>query len=334
MATMNDVAKLAGVSRGTVSNYINGVKVKEASQIKIQEAIEQLNYVPNNNARALKLNRTNIIAFILPNTLSPFFSELTYYVQQEIESYGYKMLLCNSNNEITKEIDYIKMVKEQKAAGIITISYSKLPLALIEHIPMVSIEKQISSEIPCVTSDNYQGGYLAIQELVRRGAEKILIVTRTTENSRINYGQRAKGAVQACIDKEIDYELFSSNKHEKDFLKDLLIYTKNTFRKKYDYDGIFTVSDNYADYMNNILQEQSIKVPDDIQIVGFDGSKMYQNQKRIISSIRQPVIDIARESVDIMMNVVEQSQYDKDRPHLVTLPVKFVEGKTTRSLDK
>ncbi|WP_253286011.1 LacI family DNA-binding transcriptional regulator, partial [Aerococcus mictus] len=85
---MNDVAKLAGVSRGTVSNYINGVKVKEASQIKIQEAIEQLNYVPNNNARALKLNRTNIIAFILPNTLSPFFSELTYYVQQEIESYG------------------------------------------------------------------------------------------------------------------------------------------------------------------------------------------------------------------------------------------------------
>lgn len=73
MATMNDVAKLAGVSRGTVSNYINGVKVKEASQIKIQEAIEQLNYVPNNNARALKLNRTNIIAFILPNTLSPFF---------------------------------------------------------------------------------------------------------------------------------------------------------------------------------------------------------------------------------------------------------------------
>ncbi|KAA9234468.1 MULTISPECIES: LacI family DNA-binding transcriptional regulator [Aerococcus] len=334
MATMNDVAKLAGVSRGTVSNYINGVKVKEASQIKIQEAIEQLNYVPNNNARALKLNRTNIIAFILPNTLSPFFSELTYYVQQEIESYGYKMLLCNSNNEITKEIDYIKMVKEQKAAGIITISYSKLPLALIEHIPMVSIEKQISSEIPCVTSDNYQGGYLAIQELVRRGAEKILIVTRTTENSRINYGQRAKGAVQACIDKEIDYELFSSNKHEKDFLKDLLIYTKNIFRKKYDYDGIFTVSDNYADYMNNILQELSIKVPDDIQIVGFDGSKMYQNQKRIISSIRQPVIDIARESVDIMMNVVEQSQYDKDRPHLVTLPVKFVEGKTTRSLDK
>ncbi|WP_195854724.1 LacI family DNA-binding transcriptional regulator [Aerococcus mictus] len=334
MATMNDVAKLAGVSRGTVSNYINGVKVKEASQIKIQEAIEQLNYVPNNNARALKLNRTNIIAFILPNTLSPFFSELTYYVQQEIESYGYKMLLCNSNNEITKEIDYIKMVKEQKAAGIITISYSKLPLALIEHIPMVSIEKQISSEIPCVTSDNYQGGYLAIEELVRRGAEKILIVTRTTENSRINYGQRAKGAVQACIDKEIDYELFSSNKHEKDFLKDLLIYTKKTFRKKYDYDGIFTVSDNYADYMNNILQEQSIKVPDDIQIVGFDGSKMYQNQKRIISSIRQPVIDIARESVDIMMNVVEQSQYDKDRRHLVTLPVKFVEGKTTRSLDK
>ncbi|AEA01039.1 MULTISPECIES: LacI family DNA-binding transcriptional regulator [Aerococcus] len=334
MATMNDVAKLAGVSRGTVSNYINGVKVKEASQIKIQEAIDQLNYVPNNNARALKLNRTNMIAFILPNTLSPFFSELTYYIQQEIESHGFKMLLCNSNNEIAKEIDYIKMVKEQKAAGIITISYSKLPLALIEHIPMVSIEKQISPEVPCVTSDNYQGGYLAVEELAKRGVQSLLIVTRTTENSRINYGQRANGAAHACLDKGIDYEIFSSNKHEKEFLKELLIYTKKTFGKDYKYDGVFTVSDNYADYMNNLFQELSINVPSDIQIVGFDGSKMYQNQTRVISSIRQPVVDIAKESVDIMMDVVKNSQYDNRPTNLVTLPVKFVEGKTTQNLDK
>lgn len=73
MPTMNDVAKLAGVSRGTVSNYVNGVRVKEASQKKIQEAIDELGYVPNNTARELKMNRSNLVIFIVPTTQTPFF---------------------------------------------------------------------------------------------------------------------------------------------------------------------------------------------------------------------------------------------------------------------
>jgi LacI family transcriptional regulator len=77
MANMNDVAKLAGVSRGTVSNYINGGNVKQSSKNSIKKAIEKLHYVPNNNARELKMNRSNFVVFIIPTTQTPFFAELT-----------------------------------------------------------------------------------------------------------------------------------------------------------------------------------------------------------------------------------------------------------------
>lgn len=96
MATINDVAKLAGVSRGTVSNVINNIKVREKSYLAVKKAIEELGYVPNQYARTLKTNRTNTIALILPTIWNPFFSELTFHIEKETKKRGYKLLLCNS----------------------------------------------------------------------------------------------------------------------------------------------------------------------------------------------------------------------------------------------
>ena len=85
---MNDVAKRAGVSRGTVSNYINNVKIKESSRIKIEEAIKELGYIPNIAARELKTNTASNVVFIVPTVWNPFFSELTYYLQIELKKIG------------------------------------------------------------------------------------------------------------------------------------------------------------------------------------------------------------------------------------------------------
>ena len=111
---MNDVAKKAGVSRGTVSNYINNVKIKESSKQKIEEAIKELGYIPNIAARELKTNKASNVVFILPTVLNPFFSELTYYLQLELKKIGKKMLLCNSHDDYLTEIEYIEMAKQNK----------------------------------------------------------------------------------------------------------------------------------------------------------------------------------------------------------------------------
>lgn len=325
---MNDVAKLAGVSRGTVSNYINGVKIKPESHKKVKEAIEALNYVPNIAARELKSKRSNLVVFILPNTLTPFFAELVYEMQQELKEANFKMLLCNSNNQIDEELDYIQMAKEQKVAGVITISYSDLASLISLDFPIVSIEYQLGENIPCVSSDNYFGGRLAAEKLNEKGAKKLLLVTRRTNKTQVNYGKRTQGFIGYCQENNLDYEVFESEHHEEEFYPELSQFLLENYSSKCSFDGIFTVSDQYADFSLSILKKLGYKVPDDIQLIGFDGGKMYPQQQNFISSIRQPVKKITQFCVETLKELGKDKHGVKTE--LTNLPISFIEGQTTK----
>ncbi|OPF87232.1 hypothetical protein BW731_02895 [Vagococcus martis] len=151
------------------------------------------------------MNRSNLVIFIVPTTQTPFFAELTYQMQRALKKANFKMILCTSNNDIQEELEYIQMSREQKAAGIITISYSDFSENLINDLLIVSIEKQISETIPCVSSDNYMGGRLAARKLVDSGASCLLIITRTTDKTITNYGERTRGFVDYCKENNISY---------------------------------------------------------------------------------------------------------------------------------
>ena len=182
MANINDVAKLAGVSRGTVSNVINNKKVKESSRIKVEKAIEELGYVPNVAARDLKKKVSSLVVFILPTIWNPFFSELAYHLQLELKKYGLKLLLCNSMDNYKFEIEYIKMAQEHKVLGIISVTYSDILPFLQSDISYVSIKHYYTEDIPCVTTDNVMGGMIAAKELVKRGCKNLLHITRGVKN--------------------------------------------------------------------------------------------------------------------------------------------------------
>ena len=104
---INDVAEAAGVSRGSVSNYLNNKKVSDKIKLKIEAAIKELNYIPNSSARDLRSKESKFVVFIIPTVWSPFFSELTYYIQNELNSSGYKMILCISDSDFNKEKETI-----------------------------------------------------------------------------------------------------------------------------------------------------------------------------------------------------------------------------------
>lgn len=328
MPTMNDVARLAGVSRGTVSNYINGVQVKLESQQRIQAAITELNYVPNSTARELKLNRSNFVVFILPTTRTSFFAELTQEIQQMLKQKNYKMLLCTSQNDIAEELEYIQMAKEQKVAGILTISYSDLGKYLTNDVPIVSIENHLTKTIPCVSSDNYAGGCLAAKQLLEKGAKNLLILTRSTEKTAVNYGQRAQGFIDYCQHKQVDYTVFDSPYHEDRFYPQLQTFLMNTYQKACPFDGIFAVSDQYADFSYTILRQLGHAVPQSVQLIGFDGGKMYPEQKYFLSSIRQPVKKIAEQCVSRLEELLRNKENDVKKTTI--LPIEFVQGETTK----
>lgn len=327
MATINDVAKLAGVSRGTVSNVINNVKVREESYIAVKKAIEELGYVPNQYARALKTNKTNTIALILPTIWNPFFSELTFYVEKEARKKGYKLLLCNSNDDYKIELMYIAMAKENKVDGIISITYSDIEAYISSNIPIVTLERYFGDDTPFITSDNISGGRMAAEKLVEAGCKKITCIGRSSIKN-IGVKERAVGFKNYCDENNISYDVFYSNNSDEikeNFDKWVEKYLEENFSKEKKFDGIFTVTDRYATIIINKLNEYGLKIPDDVQIIGFDGAKSYKNEVTKITTIRQPIEKIAETAVNSLNNLINGEAVSK---HIV-LPVSFIQGETT-----
>ena len=139
---MKDVAQRAGVGVGTVSRVINHVPgVKESTLVKVNQAIKELNYIPDEYARGLKTNSSRTIALILPSIWYPFFSEFAYYVEKRLDNEDYKILLCNSNGNPAEEAKYIKMLKQNKIDAIIAITYSDIGQYIYSNIPFVSLDR-------------------------------------------------------------------------------------------------------------------------------------------------------------------------------------------------
>lgn len=321
---MNDVAKRAGVSRGTVSNVINNVKVKEASRIKVEEAIKELGYCPNENARGLKTNRTSTIVFILPTIWNPFFSELAFRIQLELRKYHLKMLLCNSKDDYLIELEYLKMAQQNRVDGIIAVTYSDIEPYLNTKVPIVSIERIFNENIPTVSSDNYAGGYLAAQKLCEAGCQNLLLVGKSqTKNEAVD--KRQRGFVEYCQEHQVNYELFYIKDKVEDFEERVHDFIGEQYADGIQFDGIFAVTDRYASYCIDRLNELEIEVPTQVQVIGYDGAKSHQYEKYTISTIRQPIELLAKQAVETLVKVIEEEEVES----LIQFPVQFIKGKTT-----
>ena len=321
MATMKDVAKMAGVGLGTVSRVINNnPTVKEETRIKVNKAIEALNYAPNEIARTLKVSQSKTIALIIPSIWHPFFSEFAYYVEENVSKNGFKLLLCNSDSNHQKEIEYLSMLKQNKVDGIIAITYSDIDSYVSSNLPMVSVDRHFSEEIVYVTSDNYNGGKLAVNKLIENECENLAFIG-TIPKQGTDIIKRRIGFEEECINKNINYTVFD----EEEPVKDLESKIEKYLDKNKDIDGIFTINDFMGLKVMKILNKRGIKVPEDIKIIGYDGVKMSIEQDTLISTIKQPVEEMARMAVQSIFDVLENKINNKK----IVLPITYIKGSTT-----
>src|SRR5699024_2796596 len=116
------------------------------------------------------------IAIIVPTVWHPYFSSIVFYIEEIAEEHGYRVFLCNSNDNADHELSYIKMLRKNKVDGIIAITYQDIDSYLESSLPFVSIDRHFNKDISIVSSDNFEGGRLAAQTLVEKGAKKLLFV--------------------------------------------------------------------------------------------------------------------------------------------------------------
>ena len=320
--TMKDVAREAGVALGTVSKVINGIPVGESYRIRVEEAIAKLNYRINSYAKGLKSNQTFVVAVMVPNLVSPFFSKLVNCINKSLAQRGYRMLLCATDYDPEQEQSYVYMAEQQKVDGIICLSYNP-NLQVSENVPLIAIDRYFGAHIPCVACANYGGGALAAQKLVENGCKNLAFL-RIGSKLTNEPNKRKDGFINACENMDIPYTLKIVDDGTpysafEDFLREHL------HEGKLDFDGIFCVTDVLAHQIIRSLRAMDLRVPEDVQVIGFDGIRHFGDLDYTCSTIVQPTEEMA----EICVNMVLEKE-DTKAPSLVCLPVSYGYGGTTK----
>ena len=320
--TMKDVAREAGVSLGTVSKVINGIPVGEQYRRKVEAATKKLGYQVNNYARGLKTNKTNCVALVMPSLRHPFFAMLTDELTNCLMRIGYRSLLMTTNYDSTAEKHCFQLAQQNKIDGIIALSYSP-NLEVDDSVPVVTIDRHFSVGIPCVSSDNYRGGELAAQKLIALGCRNLLFF-RIGPNIYGEADKRGPGFENACRMAKVPYQslYLSDADTEAPFFRFLEEHIQDG---KLEFDGIFCNSDGLAVRVCEFLRSKEIRIPEDVQIIGYDGIVDFATGRYICSTIVQPVSEMARTAVKSLL-----SGDSALSPANISLPVHFAPGGTTR----
>ncbi|UPK45022.1 LacI family DNA-binding transcriptional regulator [Paenibacillus pabuli] len=322
MSSIKDVASLAGVAVGTVSRVINNSgAVKPATRRKVEKAIQELNYIPNEIARNFKMRKSKMVALLLPSIWHPFFSELAYYIEDELDREGFKLMLCNSGGKPEKELYYLDMLQQNKVAGIVGITYNDIENYVSNDIPIVSIDRHFNKKITCVTSDNYEGGRLALRELVKAGAKKPAFMGSVTSVFSETMNRR-EGFIQEARTMGVDYVVYE----KPDPVLDDDAYYDEFLKEHGDVDGIFAITDMFAAKYIERAGRQGISVPEDVKVIGYDGIQDHPYFHPILSTIRQPVEEMARTTIRLLYKKIDGETLDRE---VYRLPVLFRQGETT-----
>ncbi|MEK4849306.1 LacI family DNA-binding transcriptional regulator [Paenibacillus sp. FSL H7-0756] len=325
MPTIKDVALKAGVSATTVSRVLNNRGyLSEELKHKVHQAMEELNYRPNELARSLSRSKSNIIGLIIPHVSLPFFGELTSHIEEHAYREGYKLLLCNSWQDKQKEQEYIHMLRASRVDGIIMGSHTLEVEAYRQmNLPLVTFDRQISPDIPYVCSDNYEGGKLATTLLIQKGCRHLAHIGGHPKLNILSH-LRCVAFEDMAKQHSLEYVTLHTDNNSFDFeaYEQLL---GQLFLEHPEVDGIFAGSDIIAAYALKACRTRGRRVPEDVKIVGYDGIMLRSLLDPPITTIRQPMEAIGQLAVDLILQQVQGQSVAA--AHI--LPVELEEGGTT-----
>ena len=335
--TLADVAQTAGVSLTTVSRVLNNRGyLSQETRERVAAAIAQLNYRPNQIARALHGKSTQSIGLIVPTVALPFFGELTEHVEDFLADHGYRTFVCNSMGKAEREREYLDLLVSHRVDGIISSAHNDgLADYSSIHLPMVSVDRDLSPTVPNVCCDNEAGGRIAAEHLLKRGARRPALLTSRTGTHNL----REKGYRQVLQQAGIEPVVLTVGFNTPDAERSGLIRERLDLVSG-DIDAVFATDDLTAAQVIEWASERGLRVPEDFKVVGFDGTVAMRRALPALTTIQQPIADLARAAVDLLVDQigdVASSSPDDDRSDLPSqaprvpspMDVRLVPGRTT-----
>lgn len=313
--SIKDVAREAGVSIATVSRVLNDIDVvNEETKKKVQDAIKKLSYRPNIVARSLKTQKTGTIGIIIPDISSQFYPEVVRGAEDVANIYDYNIMLCNTDLDPDKEMEYLRVLKEKMVDGVLYMSNSLEPniIALLNElqIPMVLVETRDKEEVfPSVTIDNEKAAYDAVNYLVKKGNKKIAYIG-THEDAFNASAFRAEGYKKALSANNIAFDenlvSFGGQKAQDGFEGVHKILSKTKI------DAIFCASDEIAMGAINALREKNISVPGEVDVMGFDNIYLSSIFYPKLTTVAQPMYDMGSVGMRMLIKRINKQRLDQE----------------------
>ena len=311
--SIKDIAKQAGVSPSTVSAVMNGKAKERRISDKVAKQIEMLakksEYRPNQTAVSLRTGRSKIIGLIVEDISDAFFSTLAKTIEDKAFSLGYRIVYCSTENNDEKGNDLIRMLLQQQVDGfLITPSkgMSKQVAELLRiHKPVVLMDRYFPDvNVPYVLVHNYGGVKAGVEHLLSRGHSSIAFVT--VDLDQIQMKQRESAYRDTLKGEGLNYSRELILKLPYDQPKDAFVKRIAAFlRENSGIDAVFFATNYLGIYGLESIALLGLSIPKDIAVVCFDDHDIFRIIKPGITVIEQPIEDIAKTSIAILINCLE-----------------------------
>jgi LacI family transcriptional regulator len=329
--TIVDVASLSGVSKATVSNVVRGKgSVSPATRSRVLTAIETLGYRPNASARSLVRQRTDVLGLVAGNLGNAFEAELVERIEQVASERKFTTLVCTTSRNPVDETSKVETLLEQRVAGIAMLQFSgdrQLMAQLVtEHVPVVMVSCW-DDYADCVAVDDAAGLELAVGHLAELGHRRIAYVTderveNTTRRIRLEGFQRA--LLRHGLEFHPDWVMHGDSGRDGDRPGNFVDF----FERRGLPDAVVATNDNIAITLIEQLESRGWRVPDQVSVVGFDGSRVAALHRIGLTTIVQPVEQLAHISVELLLDRV-LGKIPGDRQHVRLEPRLIVRTSTS-----
>ncbi|TXY07796.1 substrate-binding domain-containing protein [Vibrio mimicus] len=309
MATMKDIARLAGVSTSTVSHVINKSRfVSDEIAERVNNAAQQLNYAPSALARSLKMNRTQTIGMLVTTSTNPFFGEVVKGVERSCYHKGYNLILCNTEGDNQRMKASINTLLQKRVDGLLLMCstlegerldvfdrYPDIPVVVMDWGPILFASDKIQD-------NSLQGGYMAAKHLIECGHREIGCITGPLIRHQAQ--MRYEGYKRALSEKGIainpDWIVESDFECEGGY---------NAFEKLCERgklpSALFVCNDMMAMGVIQAANQRGLRVPDDLSLIGYDDVHIAKFMSPALTTIHQPKYRLGKAAIDTLLYRLE-----------------------------